>query len=96
MTDDPVDALLATMLRDVYPRLEVGARAIIHSELSCDADVYMAVDDMLQFSLLSDVPISTALLDQAEAAINWWWDEELTQRTLGWVAKHRAKHTVAA
>ncbi len=55
----------------------------------------MEIDDFLQFSLLDGVEISDELLDITEASVRGGWDPELTERTLGWIAKHRQRNQAA-
>ena len=51
----------------------------------------MMIDDYLQFSLIHAVEIPLEILEATEAEVRAGWDPELTERTLGWIAKHREK-----
>ncbi|XCB30117.1 hypothetical protein RQN30_01290 [Arcanobacterium hippocoleae] len=51
----------------------------------------MFIDDCLQFALLEDVPIPDDLLDETYSEVSIAWDPDIQERTLNWIAKHRAK-----
>lgn len=67
----------------------VGAQSLIVDADIRDGDDCMAADDLLQFALLNDEPLPDPLLRRIEEAVGWGWDDELRERTLGWVKKHR-------
>lgn len=74
----------------VFPRLPKVSQSIIRSDDDLD-DFEMMIDDYLQFSFIHGVEIPTEILDATEAEVHAGWDPELTERTLGWIAKHREK-----
>lgn len=84
------DELTTAFADRIFPRLSRGMQYVIESDREA-VDIAMEIDDFLQFSLLDGVEIPTDLLDITEATIRAGWDPELTERSLGWIAKHRAK-----
>lgn len=74
----------------IYPLLPLKSQGGIDSDRFID-DTEMMIDDYLQFSLIHDVEIPPEVLDSTEAEVRAGWDRELTERTLGWIAKHREK-----
>lgn len=89
-------ALVERMRRDFLPRLAPGDQSIVNSELDFSDDIDMALDDMLQFSLVSDVPMPTDMVDEAEAVLNSGdCDPELADRTRGWINQHRTRLAAA-
>ncbi|MCI7305205.1 MAG: hypothetical protein MR522_02905 [Trueperella sp.] len=85
---------LTTLYAPFYDALSKGSRIFIDSDRMA-VDPAMEIDDFLQFSLLDGVEISDELLDITEASVRGGWDPELTERTLGWIAKHRQRNQAA-
>ena len=93
------DALGATELLNLYRsgvfnELDPGFQGTIESDREA-GEVSWELDSFLQFSLLDDVSIPSDLLDVTEATVRAGWDPELTERTLGWIAKHRQRNQAA-
>ncbi|WP_307634584.1 hypothetical protein [Trueperella abortisuis] len=84
------DKLTTAFADQVFPYLSKPMQSVIESDRA-SVDIAMEIDDFLQFSLLDGVEIPTDLLDVTEVTIRAGWDPELTERSLGWIAKHRAR-----
>ncbi|WP_311777804.1 hypothetical protein [Trueperella abortisuis] len=78
----------------IYPLLPLKSQGGIDSDRFID-DFEMMIDDYLQFSLIHDVELPSEVLDATEAEVRAGWDPELTERTLGWIAKHRQRNQAA-
>ncbi|VEI13265.1 hypothetical protein [Trueperella bialowiezensis] len=92
--DIDTDDLLELLNTHVFPLLKRKYQCVIEDD-RVSVDIAMEVDDFLQFALLDGVRISDDILDVAEAEVRGGWDPELTERTLGWIAKHREKNAGA-
>lgn len=86
--------LLALYRDAVFPGLDSVSRGFIESDQEA-VEISIELDDFLQFSLLDGVRISDELLDITEETVRGGWDSELTERTLGWIAKHRQRNQAA-
>lgn len=92
MSTDLIADVLARFRAEVFPQLSSPAVSLIEGQLFCEGDECMAIDDALQDSLLEGVQLAPDLLDDAEAAVNWFWDPDITtERTLGFIAQHRQR-----
>lgn len=78
----------------VYPSLSRPAQGGIESDVLA-GEYELLIDSYLQFSLLDGVEIPQEILDATETEVRAGWDPELTERTLGWIAKHREKAQAA-
>ncbi|QOR47505.1 hypothetical protein INS90_09695 [Trueperella pecoris] len=82
---------LIEIINTVYvPRMSSGATFAIKNDLE-QQDYDFAVDSFLQFTLLEDIDVPVEILADIESEVHAAWDPELTERTLGWIAKHRAR-----
>lgn len=86
-----VHRLLALCREGIFPELDSVSQGSIESDQDA-VELSMELDDFLQFSLLDGVRISDELLDITEETVRGGWDPELTERTLGWIAKHRERN----
>lgn len=85
-----LDELEDFYARAIFPHLPEVSQSFIRSDDDLD-DFEMMIDDYLQFSLIHGVEIPLEILEATEAEVRAGWDPELTERTLGWIAKHREK-----
>lgn len=90
--------LVERMERDFVPRLGVVSQSFVRGDLhDGEDDVAMALDDMLQFALVDDVPMPADMLDEAEEIVRrGGQDPDLEERTLGWIAQHRQRQAASA
>lgn len=96
MIDDPVDNLLERVRVEVFPRLDASLVSMIEVQLRFEGNVCMAIDDALQYALSAGVTLSPDLLDEAEAAVEWWWDPDVTaERTHGVIDQYRRQMAAA-
>ncbi|VEI13971.1 hypothetical protein [Trueperella bialowiezensis] len=79
---------------EILPKLGGTYRDSIEGD-QLAGEVSWELDGFLQFALLDGVEIPKELLDITEDEVRGGWDPELTERTLGWIAKHREKNTGA-
>lgn len=76
------------------PQLDPVACDMIQSDHELQDDEF-AVDSFLQFTLLEGFEVPEELLRDIEAEVRAGWDDELVERTLGWIVKHREKNAAA-
>lgn len=76
-----------------FDLLSPAARIFVNSGRD-GAEPGIELDAFLQGTLLENIEIPLEILDITEAEVRGSWDPELAERTLGWIAKHRAKHAV--
>ncbi|QOR47587.1 hypothetical protein INS90_10130 [Trueperella pecoris] len=86
-----IDKLIDFYENAIYPLLPLSSQGFIDSDRFIDDDTMM-VDDYLQFSLIHGVTIPEEILEETRLQILDAWDPEMTERTLGWLEKHRAKN----
>ncbi|MCI7305201.1 MAG: hypothetical protein MR522_02885 [Trueperella sp.] len=88
------EEILEDITSGYYPQLSHGAVFAIQGDFE-QQDDYFAIDGFLQFTLLESIDVPDKLLDDIEAEVRAGWDSELTERTLGWIAKHRQRNQAA-
>ena len=84
-----VDDMAGKLYLHVAPELPEKPMAMVRGNIDGD-DPHMMIDDCLQFSLQYGVPISEFLLAEiVETIHDGAFDPDLTERTLGWISRHR-------
>ena len=87
---------LAWFASHVFPLLPPEGQTIIEGSLD-EGDPEMALDHCLQFSLIQSIGLAPGVLDSIEKTVRQpWFDPELLERTLGWIAQHRERNRAAA
>ncbi|QTG74902.1 hypothetical protein [Trueperella pecoris] len=84
------DELIEIIVAVYVPQMSPVAASVIKNDLE-QQDYDFAVDSFLQFTLLEDIDVPAEILADIEYEVHAAWDPELTERTLGWIAKHRAR-----
>lgn len=85
------DEILEAIVSAYCPLLSTVAASMINDDIALQEDEF-AVDSFLQFTLLERIDLPDGLVDDIEAEVHAGWDPELTDRTLGWIAKHRERN----
>lgn len=88
---DDFDKLIERFDQVVYPSLTSKSQSIIRDDKFIH-EMEWVLDGYLQFALIDHVDVPDELLDEAEAVVRAGWEEEIFDRTLGWIAKHRELH----
>lgn len=84
------DELIEIIIAVYVPQMSPVAASVIKNDLE-QQDYDFAVDSFLPFTLLEDIDVPAEILADIESEVHAAWDPELTERTLGWIAKHRAR-----
>lgn len=87
-----LDQLVMRYESDVFPLLSLKSQDFIESDRLA-VDYWMEIDDYLQFSLLEGAQITDELLELTETEVLFDWDEQLKDRTIGWIEKHRERNS---
>ncbi|WP_311777834.1 hypothetical protein [Trueperella abortisuis] len=85
---------LLNLYAPFFPLLSSTAKAFVASGRN-GAEPGIELDAFLQGMFLEGIEVPTELLDVTEAEVRGGWDPELTERTLGWIAKHRQRNQAA-
>ncbi|MEW6932665.1 hypothetical protein [Trueperella pyogenes] len=82
---------LQTMYAPFFPMLTIEGQIPVKSGRD-GGEPALEIDGFLMSTFVEGVDVPDELLDVTEASVRGGWDPDLTEHTLMWIAKHRARN----